>query len=121
MRTINAIMKQILAIPMTTPKTKHMEPGSNYIQTIHNLILAIMDFKSQRDVALVGVIRARHVPRTENCRRLRPGIPLSEAFRSLTPEVEAYGLVHQLHWYLRFVPHGWRPQGSRPKGSMPAG
>ena len=79
---------------MTTPKTKRMEPGSNYIHTIHNLILAIMDLESQHDVALEGFIRARHVPRTENCRRLRPGIPLSEACRSLTPAFESDGLVH---------------------------
>ena len=47
-----------------------MEPGSNYIQAIHNSILTIMDLKCQHDIALVRVLRARHVPRTENCRRL---------------------------------------------------
>ena len=71
-----------------------MEPGSNYIQTTHNLILTIMDLKSQRDVALVGVIRARHVPRTENCRRLLLATPLMEAFPSFTTSSESDGLVH---------------------------
>ena len=71
-----------------------MEPGSNYIQTIHNLILASMDLKSQHDVALVGVIRARHVPRTEKCRRLRLASPLMEAFLSFTKSSESDGLVH---------------------------
>ena len=75
-------------------ENKRMEPGSNYIQTIHNLILAIMDLKSQRGVALEGFIRARHVPRTENCRRLRPGIILKEACHRFAPAFESDGLVH---------------------------
>ena len=71
-----------------------MEPGSNYIHTIHNLSLAIMDLESQHDVAIPGFIRARHVPRTENCRRLRLAIPLMEACRSLTPASKSDELVH---------------------------
>ena len=85
---------------MTTPKTKHMEPGSNHIQTIHNLNLAIMDLKSQHDVAPEGFIRARDVRRAEKCRSLLPANMFPEAFRRLTKLRESFGRFHGLHRHL---------------------
>ena len=80
---------------MTTPKNKQpMAPGSNYIQTIHNLILTIMNWKSQRDIALVRGVRARDVPRTENCRRLIFATVFTESCLGISELSESDGLGH---------------------------
>ena len=94
MRTINAKLKQAMAMPMTTPKTKHVEHCFNYIQTIQNAILTSMNLKSQHDQAVDRWVHARHVLRTEERRRLLSVSMIQEPFRQRSPHLEPEGLRH---------------------------
>ena len=63
MRTIHANMKQRMAMPTTTPKTKHTEHCFDYIQTIQHAILTIMNLKSQQGKAVGRVDELVALPR----------------------------------------------------------